>query len=130
LSPAGVAGRIIDVHMYVLADTSIWIEHLRGGSAELAELLPTLRVLTHSVILGELACGHLPRRQQLLDDLDLMPRIREASIADVRVCIETRKLFGRGIGWSDAQLVTSAMQAGARLLTRDKRLAAVWDSLC
>jgi predicted nucleic acid-binding protein len=115
--------------MHVLADTSVWIEHLRGRNDDLVELLSTLRVLTHSVVLGELACGNLPRRQKLLADLDLLPRVREASVGEVRACIETRKLFGRGIGWADAQILTSALQSGADLLTRDKRLAEVWDDL-
>jgi hypothetical protein len=47
----------------------------------------------------------------------------------VRICIETRKLFGRGIGWPDAQILTSALQAGADLLTLDKRLAGIWNDL-
>lgn len=115
--------------MYVLADTSVWIEHLRGRNSALVELLSTLRVLTHSVVLGELSCGNLSRRQTLLRDLDLLPKIREASVADVRACIENRKIFGRGLGWSDAQLLTSALQAGADLLTLDKRLAKAWDDL-
>jgi predicted nucleic acid-binding protein len=59
----------------------------------------------------------------------LLPRLREASVAEVRACIETRKLFGRGIGWSDAQIVTTALQNGADLLTHDKRLAEVWKAL-
>lgn len=115
--------------MYVLADTSVWIEHLRSRNDELAELLSTLRVLTHSVVLGELSCGNLPRRQTFLADLELLPKVREATAGEVRACIETRKLFGRGIGWSDAQILTSALQTGADLLTLDKRLAGVWNDL-
>lgn len=115
--------------MRILADTSVWIEHLRGRSEELVEILSTLRIVTHSVVLGELSCGNLPRRQRLLADLDLLPKVREATVAEVRVCIEARKLFGRGIGWSDAQILTSALQAGAGLLTLDKRLAGVWNDL-
>jgi hypothetical protein len=89
----------------------------------------TLRILTHSVVIGELSCGNLPRRQRLLADLDHLPKVREATLSEVRTCIETRKLFGRGIGWSDAQILTSALQAGADLLTLDKRLAGIWNDL-
>jgi predicted nucleic acid-binding protein len=95
----------------------------------LVELLSTLRVLTHGVVLGELSCGNLPRRQTLLTDRDLLPKVREATAKEVRACIETRKLLGRGIGWSDAQILTSALQHGADLLTLDKRLAEVWNDL-
>jgi predicted nucleic acid-binding protein len=115
--------------MYVLVDTSVWIEHLHGRNDELVELLSMPRVLTHSVVLGELSCGNLPRRQALLADLDLLPKVREATVGEVRACIETRKLCGRGIGWSDAQILTSALQTGADLLTLDKRLAKIWTDL-
>lgn len=115
--------------MFVVADTSVWIEHLRGNSYELTELLSSLRVLTHSVVIGELSCGNLPRRLQFLNDLELLPKVQEASANEVRACIEAKKLYGRGIGWSDAQLIASALMAGVDFITRDKRLAEVWSDL-
>ena len=43
--------------------------------------------------------------------------------------IESRKLWGKGIGWADAQLVASALISGCKLWTRDKQLHAVAASL-
>lgn len=52
--------------MMVLVDTSVWIDHLRAGDDALISLLQTGRVCCHPMILGELACGHLQNRKQLL----------------------------------------------------------------
>ena len=46
--------------------TSVWVEHLRRGSSRLAALLGDGQVLCHPVVQGELACGNLHRRQEIL----------------------------------------------------------------
>ena len=38
----------------VLADTSVWVSHLRDGNTELANLLNNGFVLCHTLIVGEL----------------------------------------------------------------------------
>ncbi len=43
----------------ILVDTSVWIEHLRLGSARLRSLLYNEQVLCHPFVVGELACGTL-----------------------------------------------------------------------
>ncbi len=50
----------------ILVDTSVWIDHLRTGDAELAAHLNTSRVLMHPFVLGELACGNLRNRDEVL----------------------------------------------------------------
>ncbi len=50
----------------VLVDTSVWIDYLRSGNNQLARLLDAAQVYMHPMVLGELACGHLKNRSQLL----------------------------------------------------------------
>jgi hypothetical protein len=114
----------------ILVDTSVWIDHLRAGDAELATLLNGAQVLMHPFVLGELACGNLRNRDQVLPLLKDLPRAAVATDDEVLFFIERHTLMGRGIGYVDAHLLAAVTLGGsARLWTRDKRLRAVADSL-
>ena len=106
----------------VLVDSSVWIAHLRTGEPELADLLAAGLVLMHPFIRGELACGNLKNREVLLSDLRLLPSVRCASDEDTLHLIEARRLWGRGLGWVDANLLASSLISNCRLWTLDKRL--------
>lgn len=111
----------------ILVDTSVWIDFLNGASAAapLSSLLVEGEVLSHPWVVGELALGHLgPRRPAILADLERLPVAPVATDAEVRRLIEERALAGSGIGWVDAGLLASALLAGARLWTSDRRLRA------
>jgi predicted nucleic acid-binding protein len=107
-----------------LVDTSVWIDHFRTADPELAALLAAGSVRTHPAVIGELAVGNISRRESTLRDLGLLPRVREASHAEVLTLIESRTLHGRGIGWVDMQLLAAALAGGVRLWTHDKRTRA------
>jgi predicted nucleic acid-binding protein len=110
----------------ILVDTSVWIHHLREGSPSLAEALENTRVLMHPFILGELACGNLKNREEVLQLLSELPKAPTATDPEALSFIGERTLMGRGIGYIDVHLLASVILAGnARLWTRDKRLAAV-----
>ena len=114
----------------ILVDTSVWIDHLRAGNEALAELLNRAQVFSHPFVVGELACGNLQNRRQVLTLLADLPRVAVASEAEVLVFIEQQSLMGRGIGYIDAHLLAAASLARpARLWTRDKRLKAVAGEL-
>ena len=88
------------------------------------------RVLTHPVVIGELACGHLRNRREVLDSLSRLPSAPTATHADALPFLERRALMGRGIGFVDAHLLASTgLAAPARLWTRDRRLVAVATEL-
>ncbi len=106
-----------------LVDTSVWIDHFRNGNARLRGLLEEGEVATHPMVLGELACGNLPRRVQTLHLLARLPRIPQAPDHLVLQSIESRRLFGEGIGWIDAHLLTAALLSSVALWTLDRRLA-------
>lgn len=106
-----------------LVDTSVWIDHFRHGSPRLRDLLEEGEVATHPMVLGELACGNLPRRAQTLRLLARLPRIRQVPDHLVLQAIESRRLFGEGIGWIDAHLLTAALISSVAFWTLDRRLA-------
>jgi len=110
----------------VLVDTSIWIDYLRKGGGGLAALLEANQVLVHPFVVGELACGHLRSREEILGHLLELPAISLATDKEVRHFIERRDLMARGVGYLDMHLLASVNLHGhAALWTRDKRLAAI-----
>lgn len=108
----------------ILVDTSVWIDHLRGRETALTALLDAGRVLMHPFVLGELACGNLTRRTELLALMQNLPRAPMATDAEAIDFIEQHNLMGRGIGYIDVHLLASVTLSGtSRLWTRDARLA-------
>jgi len=106
----------------ILVDTSVWIEHLRSRNLDLVAWLESEEVLTHPFIVGEIACGELRRRGEILGLLSSLAGAPLADHDEVMTLVTTHRLFGRGIGWIDAHLLTSARLSGARLVTLDKPL--------
>jgi predicted nucleic acid-binding protein len=114
----------------ILVDTSVWIDHLRSGEPALATALGGGRVLMHPFVLGELACGNLKNRGEVLRLLRDLPAAPAATDTEALGLIEHRALMGRGIGYIDVHLLASAALADVgRLWTRDKRLARVAQEL-
>ena len=113
----------------ILVDTSVWIEHLRTGDAQLVEELDQGRVCVHPFVIGELACGKIAHRAEVLELLGNLPRVTVATDGEARAFLERRALMGRGIGFVDVHLLASAALTGVRLQTRDKRLAGVATEL-
>lgn len=110
----------------ILVDTSVWIDHFKTGSATLARLLDHGAVLAHPWIVGELALGQLRQRNEVIRLLSSLPQATLATADEVLMFIEKQELYGTGIGYVDAQLVTATqLTPGATLWTRDRRLAAV-----
>lgn len=107
----------------LLVDTSVWVDHLRRGDAELAERLEEGVVMTHRLVVEELACGSMSRRAEILTLLGTLPRVPEAEHAEFLRFIELRGLSGTGLGAIDVHLLASAKLAHAKLWTRDEALA-------
>ncbi|MDX1346550.1 MAG: type II toxin-antitoxin system VapC family toxin [Sedimenticolaceae bacterium] len=114
----------------ILVDTSIWVDHLRSGDDELVNMLNASLVCMHPFVLGELACGNLRQRTEILSLLKDLPGISVARDEEVLFYIERHELMGRGIGYIDAHLLAAvALEAGTRLWTRDKRLQKLAEGL-
>lgn len=113
----------------ILVDTSIWVEHFRSASPPLVELLETGTVLSHPFVLGELACGNLKNRRTILEHLQALPKAVEAEHHEVMALIERAHLCGKGIGWIDAHLLTSAVLTRCELWSFDKPVRVAMKSL-
>jgi predicted nucleic acid-binding protein len=113
----------------ILVDTSIWIDHLRKGNKALSLLLEQELVLMHPFIIGELACGSMVNRQEILGLLETLPAATAADHDEVLRLVEGRHLYGVGIGWIDVHLLASAQLSEAPLWTSDTRLKRAAESL-
>ncbi len=112
----------------ILVDTSVWIAFFRGAPSgkALSRFLEEDAVLVHPWVTGELMLGTLgPRREEILSDLGRLPAAPLVDFEEIRALVTSRRLAGTGIGWVDAQLVGSALVAGATLWTFDTKLAKV-----
>ena len=106
----------------ILVDTSVWIEHLRVGSDRLKTLLFDEQVLCHPFVVGELACGRLRKREEILSMLKALPEAHLLEHEEVMSFLEARRIYGRGIGWVDAHLLASMLLTGCALWTFDRPL--------
>jgi predicted nucleic acid-binding protein len=106
----------------VLVDTSVWVNHFRRSSPDLEYLLEEARVVTHPFVIGELACGALPRGHEMLRLLEALPSAPVATHAEVMRFVESHRLFGTGLGWVDVHLLASARLMRQSLWSADRRL--------
>jgi predicted nucleic acid-binding protein len=114
----------------ILADTSIWVDHLRSGDKELRKQLNDGNIVAHPYVIAELALGSLKERDKTLALLDLLPQVRVAQLGEVRLTVEARGLYNQGIGLIDASLIASVFLNPFTLLwTRDKQLRRVAEGL-
>jgi len=108
----------------------VWVDHLRRRDQALVDTLKTGQVLVHPFVVGELACANLANRGEVLNLLLALPRAQVASDEEALGFIDRHSLMGRGIGYIDVHLLASvALDGGAQLWTRDKRLAVVAGEL-
>ncbi|MHB1665567.1 MAG: type II toxin-antitoxin system VapC family toxin [bacterium] len=106
----------------ILVDTSVWISHLREGNNELISLLNKNEVLCHPFIVGEIACGNLKNRTEIIYLLNSLPSAIVAEPEEILQFIENNELMGKGLGYIDIHLLASALLTHTRLWTLDKRL--------
>jgi hypothetical protein len=113
----------------ILADTSIWIDHLRANEGQLTPLLEVNLVCVHAFVIGELSCGSLSHREEFLGALKNLPRLAAATEDEALYFIEHHRLMGRGIGYIDAHLLAATALHSTKILTRDKRLLTLAEEL-
>jgi predicted nucleic acid-binding protein len=113
----------------VLVDTSVWIEHFRSGNIGLENLLNEGDVACHQFITGELACGNLSNRAEIMALLQALPLANHAEHEEVMLFIENYTLMGKGLGYVDMHLIASAVLSGVPIWTLDKKLKDVSSKL-
>jgi len=106
----------------VLVDTSVWVNHLRNNDRQLEKLLFNGSVVCHPYIIGELACGNIKNRQEIISLLQALPQISLVEFEEFLYFIEQNKINDKGIGFVDIHLLASAKLDQIPLWTADKRL--------
>lgn len=106
----------------ILADTNVWIKHFRESDAELISQLNTGFVACHPFIIGELACGNLGNRAEILMLLQALPSSPVVEVTEILAFIENNSLIGRGLGYVDIHLLASVIISNVVLWTYDRRL--------
>ncbi|HUP17314.1 MAG TPA: PIN domain-containing protein [Acidimicrobiia bacterium] len=106
----------------MIVDTSVWVQHLRKGEPRLREYLDDGIVMVHPCVIGELACGNIHNRSEVLSLLASLLTTHVVADDELLHFVETEGLYGRGMGWVDIHLLASARVSGVRLWTRDRRL--------
>jgi predicted nucleic acid-binding protein len=111
----------------ILPDTSVWIEHLRGTTDELKTILEdeVCSVATHPMILAELVLGGLRKESAAWANLTRQIVLKVVSHDDLLLFLQANHIAGKGIGYVDCNLIASCLISNARIITFDKKLAAV-----
>jgi predicted nucleic acid-binding protein len=105
-----------------LVDTSVWVNHFRRPQSSLIKLLEDSSAGMHPFVLGELACGNLKHRALTLADFARLPQAPLATQGEVLHLLESRRLWGQGLGWVDVHILASALLGGWALLTADRTM--------
>ena len=105
----------------VLVDTSVWVDHFRKGIAGLERLLNEGEVVTHPFIIGELACGSLRNREEILHLLRELPLLPVLDLDEYLHFIDHNRITGSGVGFVDVHLIASARLNSDFLWTFDRR---------
>ena len=114
----------------ILADIGVWIDHFRGGDAEMGKHLSRARIAIHPFVVAELSLGSLADRGRTLATLEMLPQVQVATLGEVRSMIEAHSFYSKGIGLMDAHLLASTLLTPSlKLWTRDKRLRGVAEML-
>jgi predicted nucleic acid-binding protein len=113
----------------VVVDTSIWVTHLHQGSRQLEKLLMDAEVMCHPFIVGELACGNLKNRNEIIPLLQSLPMAPTIEFDEFLFFIDRNHLMGKGVGFVDVHLLASAQLTGVPLWTADKSLKSAANQL-
>ena len=108
----------------ILVDTSVWVNHFRDSDQHLEKLLFDGDVLCHNHVIGELACGNIKNRQEIISLLQSLPTAPQIEFQEFLYFVDENKLYGKGIGFVDIHLLASAQLGQIPLWTNDKRLKA------
>ena len=60
----------------ILADTSVWVDHLRRNHPQMANLLLAGQIVMHPFIVAEIALGSLRNRPKILAEMDALRSVQ------------------------------------------------------
>lgn len=107
----------------ILVDTSVWIDHLHKAEGALVEALACDEVVSHTLVIQELALGNVKNRQALLDSLVRLRALPILNQAELLTLVDVHRLWGQRLSAVDCHLLGSLLLLpGTRLWTQDRRL--------
>lgn len=107
----------------ILVDSGIWVDHFRSGDSVLEDRIAAKAVVTHPMVIGEIAMGSLAERQYTIKQLQKLPQLTSATHREALLLVERYELFSTGLGYVDAHLLAATLLTPeAQLWSRDKRL--------
>jgi predicted nucleic acid-binding protein len=106
----------------ILADINVWIKHFRESDVEFIAQLNIGAVACHPFTIGELACGNLGNRSEILTLLQELPSAPIVETTELLDFIEKRSLMGCGLGYVDTYLLASVIIGNVILCNFDRRL--------
>ena len=92
-------------------------------------LLKENQVFIHPFIIGEISCGNLSKRDEIIHLLNQLPFAETATHEEALNFLTKHKLFGKGAGWIDIHLLASCALTNLKLISLDKRLQKLADEL-
>jgi len=87
------------------------------------------QIVCHPFVIGDLACGNLKNRDEILSLLEALPAATKASHEEILHFIETNQLMGIDLDYVDVHLLASALLSATLLWTKDKKLNEAADLL-
>lgn len=106
----------------ILVDSSVWVSHFQSGLVHLGELLEDQAVMTHPYVIGELACGWLNPKDEIVNGLINLPKVDVVTISEFLHFMDAHDLVAKGLGFVDVNLLASSQLSDCELWTEDKRL--------
>ena len=103
------------------------MNHFKFRNQTLISCLERDIVLSHPIVVAELACGIPPEpRRQTLDAITQLKQAQQISLSEVMSFVEREKLYGLGCGLVDIVLLGSTLLTdNTALWTLDKKLLAL-----
>lgn len=119
----------------IIADTSVWIEYLKGNSDITGLFIPYLRknhIIAVSAVFGELLQGVRNRRErEIITEFWInLPKVDERELfMEAGKLSNQHKLYAKGIGLIDCYILAGALKHDHALWTLDKKLLGIIDEL-
>ena len=85
----------------ILADSAIWIDHLRKPLPALEALLADDLIIMHPFVVGEIAMGSIKQRARTIQRMNELPMMRLATATHIAMLVEAHKLWGVGVQYID-----------------------------
>lgn len=111
----------------VLADTSVWVAHLRSANPVLQSRVVMDQVLCHPLVVLELACGTAPTPgERTISDLGKLRQVVVAATEEILALVERERFHDSDCGATDMALLASVLLTPNTLLwTLDRKLGAL-----